>query len=67
MLPCTPMYIRIYIIPTSLVSSYKQQKFNLFREETEGYSKLVAELGHERRPLEAVPALLDNIKALIGT
>ena len=24
--------------------SYKQQKFNLFREESEGYSKLLAEL-----------------------
>ena len=46
--------------------SYKQQKFNLFREESEGYSKLVSELGHERRPVEAVPAILDNIRSLIG-
>ena len=46
--------------------SYKQQKFNLFREESEGYSKLVSELAHERRPLEAVPAILDNIRSLIG-
>jgi THO complex subunit 2 len=45
---------------------YKQQKFNLFREESEGYSKLVSELGHERRPVEAVPAILDNIRSLIG-
>lgn len=48
------------------VCSYKQQKFNLFREESEGYSKLVAELTHERRPVEAVPAILDNIRSLIG-
>ena len=48
------------------VISYKQQKFNLFREENEGYSKLVSELGHERRPVETVPAILDNIRSLIG-
>lgn len=47
--------------------SYKQQKFNLFREENEGYSKLVSELGHERRPAEAASAMLDNIRSLIGT
>ena len=46
--------------------SYKQQKFNLFREENEGYSKLIAELGHERRPDVAAPAMLQNIKSLIG-
>ena len=46
--------------------SYKQQKFNLFREENEGYSKLMAELGHERRLDVAVPAMLENIKSLIG-
>ena len=46
--------------------SYKQQKFNLFREESEGYSKLVSELGHERRPVKAVPTILDNIRSLIG-
>ncbi|XP_064404641.1 THO complex subunit 2-like isoform X2 [Halichondria panicea] len=45
---------------------YKQQKFNLFREENEGYSKLVVELGHEERPLAAAPAMLDNIRSLIG-
>ena len=48
------------------VCSYKQQKFNLFREESEGYAKLVVELGHERRPDLAVPAMLNNIKSLIG-
>jgi hypothetical protein len=47
-------------------SSYKQQKFNLFREENEGYSKLVSELGHERRSGTAATAMLDNIRSLIG-
>ena len=50
-----------------LCVSYKQPKFNLFREENEGYSKLIAELGHDRR-LEVTPAaMLDHIKSLIGT
>lgn len=49
-----------------LSASYKQQKFNLFREENEGYSKLISELGHERRPGTAAPAVLDNIRSLIG-
>lgn len=49
-----------------LYSSYKQQKFNLFREENEGYSKLISELGHEKRPPIAAPVMLDNIKSLIG-
>lgn len=48
------------------VFSYKQHKFNLFREENEGYSKLVSELGHERRPSVVAAAMLDNIKSLIG-
>ena len=49
-----------------LACSYKQQKFNLFREENEGYSKLISELGHEKRPAVATVAMLDNIKSLIG-
>ena len=32
------------IINIWICSSYKQQKFNLFREECEGYAKLVTEL-----------------------
>lgn len=46
--------------------SYKQHKFNLFREENEGYSKLLSELGHEKRSSVAAVAMLDNIKSLIG-
>lgn len=52
--------------PPSFPPSYKQQKFNLFREENEGYSKLISELGHEKRPVAATMAMLDNIKSLIG-
>lgn len=32
------------MLAPSRFSSYKQQKFNLLREESEGYSKLVVEL-----------------------
>merc|ERR1712141_885673 len=41
---------------------YKQQKFNLLREEIEGYSKLTTELYECSKPEET----LENIKSLIG-
>ena len=46
--------------------SYKQQKFNLFREESEGYSKLLAELVIDGCGLVSPETVLDNIKSLIG-
>ncbi|XP_065885468.1 THO complex subunit 2-like isoform X2 [Dysidea avara] len=45
---------------------FKQQKFNLFREESEGYSKLIAELGHGHRTHEHAPVFMENVKSLIG-
>ena len=36
--------MRLRIFNLSFPLSYKQQKFNLFREENEGYAKLVTEL-----------------------
>ena len=47
--------------------SYKQQKFNLYREESEGYSKLLSELGHERLSDVDPNSVLESIKSLIGT
>jgi THO complex subunit 2 len=44
---------------------YKQQKFNLLREESEGYAKLITELGQSVRHLPAV-MVLNNVKSLIG-
>lgn len=44
---------------------YKQRKFNLFREESEGYSKLIVELNQERTEAE-LTSLLEIIKSLIG-
>ena len=49
-----------------LLLSYKQQKFNLFREESEGYSKLLAELISEGCGPFSPETVLDNIKSLIG-
>lgn len=42
---------------------YKQQKFNLLREESEGYSKLVVELSQESFH---VPYMLQVVRSLIG-
>ncbi|XP_018404815.1 PREDICTED: THO complex subunit 2 isoform X5 [Cyphomyrmex costatus] len=44
---------------------YKQRKFNLFREESEGYSKLIVELNQER-PDSEVASTLEIVKSLIG-
>ena len=45
--------------------SYKQQKYNLFREECEGYAKLVTELNQDLST--TCPAeILEVIKSIIG-
>lgn len=50
---------------------YRQANYNLLREETEGYAKLVAELfttsENERPSSEAVEDAFERVKALIGT
>jgi len=46
--------------------SYKQRKFNLFREESEGYAKLIVELNQEITPSVKSSDILEAIKALIG-
>ncbi|XP_038056507.1 THO complex subunit 2-like [Patiria miniata] len=45
---------------------YKQQKFNLLREESEGYSKLGAELAQVNSSQSNHEQLLESIKSLIG-
>lgn len=49
----------------NIIYSYKQRKFNLFREESEGYSKLIVELNQER-PESEVASILEIVKSLIG-
>lgn len=44
---------------------YKQQKFNLLREESEGYAKLIAELSQEENDFD-VTYMLQVIRSLIG-
>lgn len=44
---------------------YKQQKFNLLREESEGYAKLIVELSQEEAAFH-VPYMLQVIRSLIG-
>uniref|UniRef100_A0A4W4EML8 THO complex subunit 2 n=1 Tax=Electrophorus electricus TaxID=8005 RepID=A0A4W4EML8_ELEEL len=45
---------------------YKQQKFNLLREENEGYAKLVTELGQDLSGNITSHLVLESIKSLIG-
>ncbi|KAG9341742.1 hypothetical protein JZ751_018808 [Albula glossodonta] len=45
---------------------YKQQKFNLLREENEGYAKLVTELGQDLSGNVTSHLVLESIKSLIG-
>lgn len=46
--------------------SYKQRRFNLFREESEGYAKLITELNSEPLEHTSVSHTLEIIKSLIG-
>lgn len=46
--------------------SYKQQKFNLLREENEGYAKLITELGQDLSGNITSHVVLESIKSLIG-
>ncbi len=49
------------------LSSYKQQKFNLFREECEGYAKLVTELNQDLSGAGASASeILGVVKSIIG-
>ena len=48
-----------------LISSYKQQKYNLFREECEGYAKLVTELNQDLSTISPAE-ILEVIKSIIG-
>ncbi|XP_023686314.2 THO complex subunit 2 isoform X1 [Paramormyrops kingsleyae] len=45
---------------------YKQQKFNLLREENEGYAKLITELGQDLSGSITSHLMLESIKSLIG-
>lgn len=45
---------------------YEQQKFNLLREESEGFAKVIAELTLVKLSQANLPIILSNIQSLIG-
>ncbi len=55
---------RIIKINTGLV--YKQQKYNLLREETEGYSKLLMTLMNVPSYPDDCQMVIDSIRSIIG-
>ncbi|XP_063708097.1 THO complex subunit 2 [Culicoides brevitarsis] len=57
-------YTRFIKVKTKLY--YKQRRFNLFREESEGYAKLITELNQEANEQFTVQNALEIIKSLIG-
>ncbi|XP_063232661.1 THO complex subunit 2 isoform X1 [Bacillus rossius redtenbacheri] len=57
-------YTKFIKVKTKLY--YKQRKFNLFREESEGYAKLITELNQEISDNVTVQNILEIIKSLIG-
>ncbi|XP_059482003.1 THO complex subunit 2 isoform X2 [Neocloeon triangulifer] len=57
-------YTRFIKVKTKLY--YKQRKFNLLREESEGYAKLITELGQEISDEVTPEIILEVIKSLIG-
>lgn len=54
-------------VSSLFLHSYKQQKFNLLREENEGYAKLITELGQDLSGNITSHLVLESIKSLIGT
>ncbi|XP_045527093.1 THO complex subunit 2 isoform X1 [Pieris brassicae] len=57
-------YTKFIKIKTKLY--YKQRKFNLFREESEGYAKLIVELNQEISEDTEWKSILEIIQSLIG-
>ncbi|XP_046395429.1 THO complex subunit 2 isoform X2 [Ischnura elegans] len=57
-------YTKFIKVKTKLY--YKQRKFNLFREESEGYAKLITELNQEICGSITPKYILEVIKSLIG-
>ena len=47
-------------------SIYEQQKFNLLREENEGFAKLIVELNQPNISMDNIDIVKKNVEALIG-
>lgn len=50
----------------SVPRSYKQNKYNLFREESEGYAKLTTELSQEITSKISPDYMIEVMRSLIG-
>eukprot|EP01051_Picozoa_sp_SAG22_P021221 SAG22_NODE_4598_length_1221_cov_1.030303_2_plen_348_part_01 len=63
----TPVFLR-RVLKVKTAIMFTQKKFNLLREESEGYSKVVAELcqGKAGVTVATAPAIFEHIQALIG-
>ncbi|XP_017854857.1 THO complex subunit 2 isoform X2 [Drosophila busckii] len=57
-------YTKFIKVKTKLY--YKQRRFNLFREESEGFAKLITELNQDFDEHTTPAAIMDIIKSLIG-
>ncbi|EDW71305.1 THO complex subunit 2 [Drosophila virilis] len=57
-------YTKFIKVKTKLY--YKQRRFNLFREESEGFAKLITELNQDFEEHTTPDAIMDIIKSLIG-
>lgn len=57
-------YTKFIKVKTKLY--YKQRRFNLFREESEGYAKLVTELNQEITETVTLQNILEIVASLIG-
>ncbi|XP_068150279.1 THO complex subunit 2 [Drosophila tropicalis] len=57
-------YTKFIKVKTKLY--YKQRRFNLFREESEGFAKLITELNQDFEDHTTPESIMDIIKSLIG-
>ena len=61
------LVLSLALFVVDVIISYKQQKYNLFREETEGYAKLITELNQPDMAKRTSPKeVLRVIKSIIG-
>lgn len=63
---CIAAVVPVNALYITRACSYKQQKFNMLREESEGYAKLITELSQEPSALVTADHILHNIQSLIG-
>ncbi len=64
---CLIPFFRLFEFQIMTKTLYTQQKFNLFREENEGYAKLITDLENcTSWTTETIPDVIRNVRSLIG-